>query len=98
MTHFQIPFRGTAVPDILQNLWMGTKYEIVGVKLQDNTEGKPRPHAELLHVVFPVLQALILPEKAATAKTKRITFHNFLKPYLRTNQAVMMATIAFTKP
>ena len=34
----------------------------IRIELQDDAEGEPCPNAELLHVAFPVFQALILPD------------------------------------
>ena len=41
---------------------MRAKDEFSGIQLQHDAEGESRPHAEFLHIAFPVLQSLILPD------------------------------------
>lgn len=62
MTHFQVAFCGTSGSEFLHRFRMCSEDEIIRIELQHDAEGEARPHAQLLHVAFPVFQALILPD------------------------------------
>ena len=62
MTFFQVAFCGATALKILHRFGMCSEDEIIRVELQHDAEGESRPHAELLHVAFPIFQALILPD------------------------------------